>query len=57
MKAWMLSVPRLAYQYADQIVANMPTPRYKAYENSNFQDIQNAVIDYLYQIQVGMGLF
>ena len=34
--AWMLSVPDLAYQFADMIVANMPSPRYISYENSNF---------------------
>ena len=33
---WMLSVEDLSYQYASQIAANMPSPRYTAYENSNF---------------------
>ena len=35
-RVWMLSVPDLAYQFADMIVANLPSPRYKSYENSNF---------------------
>jgi hypothetical protein len=39
LKAWMLTTPRLAYQYADQIIANMPSPRFKSYENSNFDEI------------------
>ena len=35
-KSWMLSEKDLSYQYANMIAANMPSPRYKAYENSNF---------------------
>lgn len=34
LRQWMLSEPDLSYQYASMIIANMPSPRYKAYENS-----------------------
>ena len=53
--AWMQSVPDLSYHFAGQIVANMPSPRYHAYENSNFQDIQDDVLDYLYPITEHLG--
>ena len=33
---WMKNTPDLAYQYATMIVSNMPPPRFKAYEDSNF---------------------
>ena len=36
IKAWMISVPRLAYQYARSLMSNMPSPRYTAYEDSDF---------------------
>ena len=34
IKQWMLSQPDLSYQHASQIIANMPSPRFQAYENS-----------------------
>lgn len=36
---WMLSIPDLSYQYAGMIIANLPSPRYETYENSNFDEI------------------
>ena len=34
-----LNTPGLSYQYANQVLANMPSPRYKAYEHNNFDQI------------------
>jgi len=55
LRTWVYSTPGIAYQYANQIIANMPSPRFKSYENSNFQDIQDNVIGYLYPITNYMG--
>ena len=54
---WLKQEPNLSYQFASQIVANMPSPRYEAYENSNFQDIQDGVLGYLYPITNHLGLY
>ena len=35
----------------------MPSPRYTAYENSNFDEIQSNVIDYLYPITEHIGMY
>ena len=53
----MLSVPDLAYQYSNMIVANMPSPRYQAYEDTDFQVIQDTVLDHLYPIEEHLGLY
>jgi len=53
----MLTTPDLSYQYANMILANMPSPRYKVYENSNFEDIQLGVMQYLYPITQHLGMF
>ena len=34
-----LNTPNLSFQYSRQVLANMPSPRYKAYEHSNFEEI------------------
>ena len=36
---WMRETPDLAYQYANQFLVNMPSPRYKTYEENDYQDI------------------
>lgn len=38
-KAWILATPDLAYQYAGEIVSNLPSPRYVNYQDSDFQEI------------------
>lgn len=38
-------------------MANMPSPRYEVYENSNFEDIQSEVLDYLYPISQHLGMY
>jgi len=35
----------------------MPSPRYKVYEQSNFQEIEDSVLGYLYPITNGIGLY
>lgn len=56
-KSWMLSVPDLSYQYSAMIIANMPSPRYESYENSDFQKIHSAVTGHLYPITNHLGLY
>ena len=36
MLAWMRQQDELSYHFSNQIIANMPSPRYQSYENSNF---------------------
>jgi len=33
---WMLDTSGLAYQYANQFVINLPSPRYEAYEENDY---------------------
>lgn len=35
----------------------MPSPRYKSYENSDFQDIQDNVLNYLYPIKTYLNVY
>lgn len=56
-KNWMLSEQDLAYQYANMLLVNLPSPRYKTYEDSDFQHIQDTVLDYLYPITNQLGYY
>ena len=47
LREWVNSIPDISYYYASQIIANMPSPRYKAYENNNFDETQAAVTNYI----------
>lgn len=55
--AWMQSDPNLPYQFSNQIISNMPSPRISSYEHSDFSDIQDSVLDHHYPITQYMGLF
>ena len=57
IKAWMQANQDLSYHFAGQIIANYPSPRYQAYEHSNFDQIKDDIIGYLYPIMNGLGLY
>lgn len=57
MKAWMLTVPNLAEQYASMIVVNMPSPRVGSYEYSSFDQIKDNVLTYLSPIISNLGFY
>ena len=56
-KNWMISTSDLSYQYASQVLANMPPPRLTVYQNDDFNEIQKEVLEYLYPITNGLGLY
>lgn len=39
----MTTNTQLLYYFADFLMYTLPSPRYKYYESSNFEEIQNAV--------------
>ena len=55
--SWMRSAPGLSYQYSNQILANLPSPRYQTYEQSDFDNVKNDVLAYLYPITQHLGMF
>ena len=56
-KNWMVSTPDLSYQYANQIISNLPDPRLEVYQNNDFDEIQKEVLDYFYPITNGLGFY
>ena len=57
MTDWLRETPNLSYQYATEMVMTMPSPRYKTYENSDYQVIQDNVLGQLDKILNGIGLY
>jgi hypothetical protein len=40
---YVQNTPQLLYYFADLLMFNLPSPRYKFYESTNFEQIQNSV--------------
>ena len=55
--SWIQTESNLAYFFSNQIVTNLPSPRYEYYENSDFNGIKDDLLHYLYPIINNLGLF
>jgi ABC-type antimicrobial peptide transport system permease subunit len=41
---WVTAQPNLLYNFADMLMYTLPSPRYKWYENPNYQKLQDAIL-------------
>lgn len=47
----------MLYNYADVLMLTLPSPRYKFYESSNFDDIKKGVLAYTNEVVTALGYY
>lgn len=56
-KEWLAANPNILDDFADVMVYTLPLPRYKHYESTNFQHIQNRITDITNQVTIDLGFY
>jgi len=47
----------MMFNYADVLMLTLPSPRYEAYESSDFDVIKKTVLDYTDEVVTALGYY
>ena len=56
-KEWLNENPSVIYDFTDELMMTVPSPRYKYYQDNDFNKIKNNVLSYTNDVIDGIGGF